>query len=324
MRDSAWLNLINRANFGAPNMQFEAAATLIGLREGLEALLVTGILLGMVRRFGQPRRAIVILAGAGTGLVVSIGFGLAVQRGLAGWYNGANRALAEVVTGLAALGILTYMILWMYRHTVQTIAGARSRVLRAAETGSWFLLGSLAFFVVFREGVEMVLFFAARASQTPWDTLAVSGALGFGLSTLAAYAIFRMSVRINLEKFFAVTGLLLILLGAGILVGTVGAAETVGEENHWSTRTPAAYDLTRGFPQEDQCTDASLDPCPANDVIPGNAAAAALHTLIGYEDHPSWAQVLAYLAFVGGFGGWYAMSLRRGRHLASAQHSNTP
>ena len=65
---------------------------------------------------------------------------------------------------------------------------------------------------------------------------------------------------------------------------------------------------------------ATLDPLYGQSTAGSTLAQSHIYdTLVGYEDRPTWAQVLAYVGFVGGFGGWYALSLRA-RHVASPPH----
>lgn len=282
---------------------FDAAALLIGLREGLEAFLVTGILLGMTKRFGRPEQGAWVLGGAGLGLAAAFVLALAVRAGLDTWYQaGGGAALIAFVTGAVALGILVYMVLWMYRHTMGTMSTLHRKVEAAAAAGKGAVPAFLAFVVVFREGVEAVLFFAARAGSTSWQVLGISGLLGFTASAFLVLGIFRVAVHIHMQRFFAFTGALLVLLSAGVLVGTVGAGEEL-LASHGGAASPAAFDARSAFPVEDGCL-VDADPCPPADAVHGNAVAAVLHTVVGYEDHPSWAQAVAYLLFVVGFGGW--------------------
>jgi high-affinity iron transporter len=287
---------------------FEPAAALIGLREGLEAFLVTGILLGVTRRLGARLQAQAVWLGAAAGLAASIVFAFIVQVGLDAWYQRGGALLIEVSTGVVALGILTYMVVWMYRHTMQSMAAMRTKMAGARDSGRWFLVASLAFLVVFREGVEAVLFFAAKAAAgSPWTSLGLSGIAGFAISGLIVIAIFRVAVRVNIQHFFAITGGLLILLSAGVLVGTAGAAEELGAQHALWQASPAAYDARCTFPHESHDANETAEAgCPKPQGETANPLAAVLHTLVGYEDHPTWTQAVAYLAFVLGFGGWYA------------------
>ena len=171
---------------------------------------------------------------------------------------------------------------------------------------------------MFREGVETVAFFAAQNTQgTTWATLGVSGLLGFLAAGLAAMGIFRMSLHVNLRSFFAVTGVLLILVSAGLLVSTIHEAEDAAEE-HGIKPTPLLWDARATFPHEDQCLAAQANGTCAGKQVTANPAAAVLRVFLGYSDHPTLVQGLAWLAWVGGFGGWYALSLRRRKLDAQA------
>jgi high-affinity iron transporter len=295
-------------DFGDPNMAFEAAAMVIGLREGLEAFVVLGIVVGILRRFGHPGKARIAILGAVGGLLASALVALVFDE-LFDKYLGD--ALFEAVVGVVALAILVYMIVWMQRHTRDLTGKMQARVRQAMADGKWALIASLGFVVAFREGVETVAFFSARRAEgATWGALGLAGMLGLGLAALAAFAIFRLSVNVNMRRFFAVTGLLLILVSAGLLVSTVHEFEEVGEEAGVEP-TPLLWDLRATFPHEDQCLGAEVnDTCEGREVT-ANPVAAALRVFLGYSDHPTVLQGLAWVAWIGGFGGWYAASLRR-------------
>src|SRR5687768_3809842 len=158
----------------------DAAALLIGLREGLEALLILGILLAILRRLGHPEKSRQVWIGAGLGLLASVGIGLVVQAIFATWFeDGPGAAIFEIVVALVAVGILTYMVLWMQKHTMTLVETVKAKTELAVKEGRWALLGGLAFFTVFREGLETVLFYAARLADISWGTLILSGLIGF-------------------------------------------------------------------------------------------------------------------------------------------------
>lgn len=106
-----------------PMPLIDPAALLIGLREGLEAFLIIGILLGLL-----------------------------VQALFASFFeNGPGAAWFEIIVALAAIAILTYMVLWMEKHTHTLTDTIKRKTERATIEGRWVILGSLAFFTVFRE-----------------------------------------------------------------------------------------------------------------------------------------------------------------------------
>jgi high-affinity iron transporter len=296
-------------------MQFEAAALVIGLREGLEAFVVLGIVMGMLQRFGHPAKARAALLGALVGLAASALIAVVLDEAFDQY---VGDALFEAVVGIAALAILVYMIVWMQRHTASMTGRMHDRLKRAAEEGKWAVIASLGFVVTFREGVETVAFFAARSAEgASWAALGLAGLVGFGAAALVAFGIFRLSLRVNMRRFFAVTGVLLILISAGLLVSTVHEAEEVGEE-HGVEETPLLWDLRATFPHEDQCIGGEVNGTCAGHVATANPLAGMLRVFLGYSDHPTVLQGVAWLAWVGGFGGWYAASLRRRKAEADA------
>jgi high-affinity iron transporter len=286
----------------------DLSSLVIALREGLEAFVVLGIVVVMLKRFGHPHKARYAVLGAVGGAVAAALIALALEE----WFNQyIGNALFEAVVGMVALAILVYMIVWMQRHTTVITGKVQEKVRKAVDEGRWGLIASLGFLVVFREGVETVAFFAARgAERVPWIALALSGLGGFLLAALAAFGIFRMSLHVNLRRFFAVTGILLILVSAGLLVSTVHELEDVGKANGMH-ETPLLWDLRANFPHEDQCIGEEANGTCMGREVTGNPVAGALRVFLGYSDHPTVLQGVAWLAWVGGFGGWYASTLRR-------------
>ncbi|MEA3190487.1 MAG: high-affinity iron transporter [Thermoplasmata archaeon] len=276
----------------------DPAAALIGLREGLEALLVLGILLGLVRRFGHPEKQALLWMGAGAGVVASIVVGLLVARFAMGWFEDAGgAALFEVVVALTAVGILTYMIVWMQQHTTELLGKAKRAVQDAATGGRWMVLAALTFVTVFREGLETVLFYAARSSAVSWGDLLLSGAVGFGASALIAALVFGFTVKVDLRKFFGVTGAFLILIAAGLLIHVVHAAADLG----WIPHGAALWDTSGALPDHDHWL------------------GGPLHALIGYEDQPTALGLLLYLGYIVGVGGWYLSRIVAKERRAAAR-----
>lgn len=276
----------------------DPAAALIGLREGLEALLVLGILLGLVRRFGHPEKQGILWLGAGLGVVASVLVGLLVATFALAWFEQAGgAALFEVVVALTAVGILTYMVVWMWKHTTEFMGKAKRAVQAAAGDGKWLVLAALTFVTVFREGLETVLFYAARSQDVGWGDLALSGALGFGASALVAAAVFGFTVKVDLRKFFGYTGSLLILIAAGLLIHVVHAAADLG----WLPHGTPLWDTSAVLPDHDHWL------------------GGPLHALIGYEDQPTALGLLLYLGYIVGVGGWYLSRLVAPKRRAAAR-----
>jgi high-affinity iron transporter len=265
-------------------MAIDGGALLIGLREGLEALLILGILFGMLRRFGHPEKGRLLWLGAAGGIAVSVLAGLFINQFVAAWFaSQGGAALFEIVVAVTAVCILTYMVVWMQKHTMQLLSTAKRAVQVAVDDGRWVVLATLAFVTVFREGLETVLFFSARSRDVPWMDLIASGLIGFAASALIAFAIFRLTVQVDLRKFFAITGTLLVLVAAGLLIHVAHAMADLG----WIGHGAPLWDTSGVLPDEDHWL------------------GGPLHALVGYEDQPTAFGLLLYLTYLVGVGGFY-------------------
>src|SRR5688572_23025552 len=137
-------------SFETPKMAF-IDTSLVALRESLEALLILGILLGVATKLGQPEARRPLLWGALAGLVVSIVAGILAVDVAHTLYE-QNEETFEGVAAFVAVAILTYMIVWMYRHT-QGMIGALTHKTRDA-LGKPAVLFGISFIAVLREGIE--------------------------------------------------------------------------------------------------------------------------------------------------------------------------
>lgn len=192
------------------------ASALITFREGLEAALIVGIVLGVLRKLGRAERSRPVWSGVLAAVVVSIAAGLALNAlGVA--FEGRAEMIFEGLAMLLAAGVLTWMIFWMQRQGRQIQAQLELDVRRAVTVGSTWALFSLAFVAVVREGIETVLFLTAAAfSATPTQTL-VGGAGGLIAAMVLGWLMFAAGRRLDVRAFFRVTGALLILFAAGLV-----------------------------------------------------------------------------------------------------------
>jgi high-affinity iron transporter len=118
---------------------------------------------------------------------------------------------------IVAVGFVTWMVFWM-RRTARALSGElRGRLEQALQIGSWAVV-LMAFLAVGREGLETAVFFWAAAQAAGSTASPLLGFLiGIAVAVGLAYLIYRGAVRINMAKFFKVTGVLLIFVAAGIL-----------------------------------------------------------------------------------------------------------
>ncbi|HEX3530767.1 MAG TPA: Fe-S-containing protein [Thermoanaerobaculia bacterium] len=182
-------------------------ALIVTLREGVEAALVVGIIIAYLRREGAERYLGAVWAGIGTAVAASL-------LGAAVLYRWAVNE--EVLEGLLYLGsavIVGSMMIWMWRHSHSLsgeMKGSLSRILAREKAGSVAAgLFLFTFLMVFREGIETVLFLSAMSLSTG-GLMAILG-VGIGLVAAVAFGVYfvRGSLRVDLGRFFKITGIAL-------------------------------------------------------------------------------------------------------------------
>ena len=197
----------------------------VTLREGVEAALVIGGLLAYLRRTGREAYTRYVLFGLGAAVLASLLAAFFVQRyGL----DPENPVVQGTVMFVAA-GLVTSLIVWMWRtgrgvrrrleHRLDTLVGEASTT--AIQQRAALGVFAFAFFMVFREGVETVLFLAALSGTVGGSALynALGGGTGLLLATLFGILLVRGSLHINLRRFFNVTGIVLLILVAKLVAG---------------------------------------------------------------------------------------------------------
>jgi high-affinity iron transporter len=194
------------------------ATYLIGLREGLEATLVVSILIAFLVKADRKDRLPQVWAGVAAAVALSVGFGALLSytsTTLLRDYD--QRELFEAITSILAVVFVTWMIFWM-RRAARSIAGdLRGKLADALAVGS-IAVAVMAFLSVVREGLETSLIFYSAvqgANVNGGPLLALLG--GIATAVVIGFLMYATAVRINLTVFFSVTGVLLILVAAGIL-----------------------------------------------------------------------------------------------------------
>jgi high-affinity iron transporter len=204
---------------------FGAFVTL--LREGFEATLLVAIVLAYLVKIGRREDFRQVWYGVGAAVAVSLAVGAALFV-TAGGLEGTAEYVFEGTAMWVAVGFLTYMVLWMRRESRTVAQGIRRGVDGAVEKGTQLALISLVFVMVVREGIETALFiFGITQTSTPLQ-VALGAALGVAAAVALGYAVYAGGKRINLGSFFKITGLLLILVAAGLLAHGVAEFQEAG------------------------------------------------------------------------------------------------
>ncbi|MDQ6686261.1 MAG: FTR1 family protein [Actinomycetota bacterium] len=204
---------------------------LIGLREGLEASLVVVILIAYLVKSDRRQLLPRIWAGVCAAVVISLAFGALLTWGPRQLSDSAQEAIGGTLS-IIAVGLVTWMVFWMARHARGLSGELRGRIDTAADAGG-VSLALVALFAVGREGLETALFlWAATQAATGIGgntTRPLMGAL-LGLLTAVAlgFGFYKGVLKINLSKFFAWTGVILIVVAAGVLAYGVHDLQEAG------------------------------------------------------------------------------------------------
>jgi high-affinity iron transporter len=257
-----------------------ATSFLLSLREGLEAALIIGIVLGVLRKMERQNLAPAVWAGAASAALVSLLAAVGLNW-IGAEFEGQSEQLFEGVSMLLAAGVLTWMVFWMRKQSKTLKHEVEMGVRRGAQRQGQRALFLLAFLAVVREGIELALFLlAARLVANPLQEW-LGVVLGIGSAALLGWAVFASSRRISLERFFQVTNVLLALFAAGLV--SIGIHEF--NELGW---IPAIIDPVwnlSGF------------------IAPDSTLGLVLKSLFGYSSAPSLSQVLGYLGYFALLGG---------------------
>ena len=191
---------------------------LTGLREGVEAALIVGIIASYLVKIGRADRLGSVWLGVVAAIIASAGVGVFAFVAL-GSLQGTAEQIFAGVTSLLAVVILTYMLFWMRKQAITLGADLRKGVDRAVASTSVLGLVLLAFTAVIREGIETALFLLGQTTAASGEGLAVVlGALiGLLIAAGIGVLIFRVGMRLNLSAFFTVTGAALVVIASGLL-----------------------------------------------------------------------------------------------------------
>jgi len=264
---------------------------IIGLREGIEASLIIGIIAAFLIQRGDRKS----LRPMWYGVALAVALCLAVAAIL----EAVDRSLPhkqqeglETVLALVAVAGVTYMVVWMKRHSRELKGSLERSAESALVLGSaWALIG-MAFFAVLREGLETAVFLlAVFGNSTDPAATGTGAALGIGLAIALGFAIYKGGVRINLSRFFRFTGFVLVLVAAGLLASAVHTAHEAG----WIAVLQAqAFDL-RWL------------------VAPGSVRAALLTGMLGLQPIPTVGETIVWLLYAVPMGLYVLWPARRPR-----------
>lgn len=204
------------------------ATFVIGLREGLEAALIVGIIAAFLKQSNRTDAIRQVWIGVGVAVAICLGVGILLQVARSELPQQQQEMLECVVAGIAVL-MITYMVLWMRKHSRDLRSSLQGAAGSALARGSAAALIVMAFLAVIREGFETSVFLlAAFQSAVSPVQAAIGVVLGIGVAVVLGYLVYRGGIRLNLSRFFRITGAVLVLVAAGLVMSTLRAAYEAG------------------------------------------------------------------------------------------------
>jgi high-affinity iron transporter len=251
---------------------------LIFAREGLEGTLICAILLTYLASAGRRDLFRYVFLGAGAAVVLATAAGILlwiISRDA--FIGSTTQAWFETVVFAVAVCVLTYMTFWMRRHSRTMGRELREKVSEAVRGGSGIALALIAFVTVGREAVETVIFLLAIAYQSSPVQLVIGAVIGLAIALSVSFAMYRVGLRINLGRFFAIVGSLLMVVAAGLLADAVQNLQQDlgvlpgGSQTIWN--------VSRTLPDDTGIGD-------------------VLHGLVGYSASPTVLQAVLWAVFL--------------------------
>lgn len=273
------------------------ATFLIGLREGLEAALVVGILVAYLTRLGRHDALPRLWIGVGLAVVLALTVGAIFTFGAYMLTFEAQELLGGGMS-LLAVAMVTWMIFWMQRAGRTLKAGLEGGIDKALQGGVWALV-AIGFVSVAREGVETTLLLWSMVQGFGDSPVALLGALlGLVTAVVLGWLIARGMLRLNLGRFFTWTGGFLVVVAAGVLAyafhdlqeagalpGPFGAGATLDPVTGGVATGWAGFPFGWAFDVSDT-------------IAPGGPLAALLQATVGFMPAMTWLQVVAWTVYI--------------------------
>ena len=259
---------------------------LITSRETLEAALVIGIVLAYLTKTNNKHYKKTVYYGIVFGVILSV-LAAVIFTLFAGGFEGKSEAIFEGSTMLFASVLLTTMILWMMqqKHISREIEERVTKHVANANFNQTYAYGlfALIVFAILREGVETVIFFSALNYASGISF--VGATLGIVTAIAIGYLFFVGTRKVNLKRFFNITGVLLILIAAGLVAHGV---------HEFQEAAVIPYAVKEVWDINPAVTSLGAYPLLHEKGIIGSF----MNGLFGYNGNPSLLEVLFYVGYL--------------------------
>ncbi len=291
----------------------------ITLREGVEAALVVGIVLALLKKAKQSRLNRWVYAGVAVGIILSALIGvlftgiIQAVGNINPQYTSVVEPMLEASFSVVAIAMLSWMLIWMTkqaRFMKAQVEGAVNSALEENGNAGWGIF-TLILIAVVREGFETVLFIAANFQQGVFPTI---GALaGLAGAAIIGVLLFKLGVKINIRQFFQVMGVLLVLIVSGLVVSTLKHFDEGLANLALSNR--ASENICFYYEHFTKIHSCVLGPLVWNTskILPDSQFPGVIFkSLFGYREHLYLVQAVSYVGFLVSVGGVYLRSLGGG------------
>lgn len=289
------------------------ATFLIGLREGLEAALVVGILVAYLRRLGRKDALPKMWAGVGLAIILALGIGAVLTFGA---YELTFQAQELIGGGLSLLAVamVTWMIFWMQRAGRSMKATLEGGIDRALTAGGLWALIAIGLVSVAREGIETTLLLWSMVQSFGDAPSALLGALlGLIAAVIIGWLISRGALRLDLRRFFAWTGGFLVIVAAGVLAYALMDLQEAGALPGPFTALAPIDAVTGGVAVGWAAFPFGWAFDVSATIAPGGPLASILQATIGFMPAMTWLQVVAWVLYISVVGWLYIRGLRSSR-----------
>jgi high-affinity iron transporter len=254
---------------------------LLTLREGVEVALIMGIILAYLNRTDRQQLTSSVWAGLALAAVVTALLGVLIFQVMGGFdpdIESEKNMLRtfEGVSCLLAAGVLTWVIVWMHRNARHLGSQLRTAVdATVGKNQAWAITG-LVFVTAGREGLETVLILPGLAKGAATMDIVMGIALGLAGAIFVGVLLHRGSRTLDIQRFFKVTGVLLIFFAAGLVAYGIHELQDAG-------RFPVLM----------------KDVWNINHLLNDKAGVGLLlKSLFGYNGNPEIIELLAYVSYL--------------------------
>ncbi len=253
-----------------------APGVIIGLREGVEAALVVGIILGYLVKIERSALRRYVYAGTAAAFLASAGLAAALFL-LGAEFEGTAESAFEGTALIIAVLVVTSMVFWMMKASRSISLHVQRRIDSYLDGSKLLGLVALSFLVVFREGVETALLMFGAGAETSTADATLGVGVGLLIAAILGVGIMRLSWRIPLHRFFQVTGVALVIIGAGLLATGINEYQAAFG---WTFGSGLVYNLS-----------------PVFSSGPENPVGYLLRGIVGYNDAPTLLESAGYIAY---------------------------